>query len=232
MSLLALIPARGGSKGIPRKNIKKLCGKPLIAWSIEAAQKSKYIDRIIISTEDQEIADVARSCGAEVPFMRPHTLAQDDTPGIAPVLHALEKFPRIEQILLLQPTSPLRTADDIDGIVNKCQERHTPAAVSVYESSKHPNWMFFCGEDEKLSPFTDNPISTRRQDLTKVFALNGALYLANAQWLIQTESFISPETLGYVMPPERSADIDTLLDWEWLEFLMKKEHEQVLPSYP
>ena len=225
MSLLAIIPARGGSKGIPRKNIKKLCGKPLIAWSIEAAQKSKYIDQIIISTEDQEIADVARSYGAEVPFMRPHTLAQDDTPGIAPVLHALEKFPRIEQILLLQPTSPLRTADDIDGIVNKCKERQTPAAVSVYESSKHPNWMFFCGEDEILSPFTDDPISTRRQDLPKVFALNGALYLAKAQWLMQTESFISPETLGYVMPPERSADIDILLDWEWVEFLMKKEHE-------
>ena len=225
MSLLALIPARGGSKGIPRKNIKKLCGKPLIAWSIEAAQKSKYIDQIIISTEDKEIADVARSYGAEVPFMRPHKLAQDDTPGIAPVLHALGKFPRIEQILLLQPTSPLRTADDIDGIVNKYQERQSPAAVSVYEPSKHPYWMYFCGEDEILSPFTDSPISTRRQDLPKVFALNGALYLANAKWLIQNESFISPKTLGYVMPPERSFDIDTPLDWDWVEFLMKKEYE-------
>ena len=92
--------------------------------------------------------------------------------------------------------------------------------------------MFSCGKDGTLKPFTVDPIATRRQDLPKVYSLNGALYLANAQWLIQTESFISPETLGYVMPPERSADIDTPLDWDWVEFLMKKEHEQVLPSHP
>ena len=103
-NVVAIILARGGSKGIPRKNIRKLCGKPLIAWTIEAAQKSKYIDRIIISTDDQEIADVARIYGAEVTFMRPKKLAQDDTPGIATVLHALEKFPSIEKILLLQPS--------------------------------------------------------------------------------------------------------------------------------
>ena len=222
MSLLALIPARGGSKGIPRKNIKKLCGKPLIAWSIEAAQKSKYIDRIIISTEDQEIADVARSCGAEVPFMRPHTLAQDDTPGIAPVLHALEKFSGIEQILLLQPTSPLRTADDIDGIVNMFRKKQNPSAISICESPKHPNWMLSCGEDGTLSPFMDAPIATRRQDLPKVYVVNGALYLAKTEWLRQACSFLSPETIGYLMPPERSVEIDTPLDWEWIEFLMKK----------
>ena len=223
MSLLALIPARVGSKGIPRKNIRELCGKPLIAWSIETAQKANYVDQIVVSTDDEEIADVARSYGAEIPFIRPHTLAQDDTPGIAPVIHALEQFPEVEQVLLLQPTSPLRTTTDIDGIVKMCQEAQAPAAVSICEPSKHPNWMFSCGKDGKLSPFTDNPIATLRQDLPKVYTLNGALYLANAQWLIQTESFISPETLGYVMPPERSADIDTLLDWEWVELLMSKK---------
>ena len=220
---IALIPARGGSKGIPRKNIRELCGKPLIAWSIEAAQKSKYIDRIIISTEDQEIADVARSYGAEVPFLRPVELAQDDSLGITPVIHALEQFPEVEQVLLLQPTSPLRTTADIDGIVKMCQEAQAPAAVSICEPSKHPNWMFSCGKDGTLSPFTDNPISTLRQDLPKVYTLNGALYLAKTDWIQQNRSFLSPQTLGYVMPPERSADIDTLLDWEWVELLMSKK---------
>ena len=107
MSILALIPARGGSKGVPRKNIRELCGKPLIAWSIEAAQKSKYIDRLVVSTEDEEIAEIARYYGAEVPFMRPPELSRDETSGMAPVLHALEQLPGYENILLLQPTSPL-----------------------------------------------------------------------------------------------------------------------------
>ena len=222
MSLLALIPARGGSKGISRKNIRELCGKPLIAWSIEAAQNSVSVDKIVVSTEDEEIADIARLFGADVPFLRPKELAQDDTPGIAPVLHALEKLPGFEQILLLQPTSPLRTADDIDQIVKKCQERQTPAAVSICESKTHPNWMFYCDEDGKLSPFTDSPRATSRQDLPKIFTVNGALYLGKSDWIRQTCDFISSETLGYVMPPERSKDIDTLLDWEWVEFLMKK----------
>ena len=222
ITLLTLIPARGGSKGIPRKNIQELCGKPLIAWSIEAAQKSKYIDRIIISTDDQEIADVARSYGAEVPFLRPVEIAQDDTLGISPVIHALEQFPKFEQVLLLQPTSPLRTTDDIDGIVKMFQESQAPAAVSICETSKHPNWMFSCDKDGTLKPFTAKPIATRRQELPKVYHLNGALYLAKSEWLRKTHTFLSPETLGYVMPPERSADIDTLLDWEWVELLIKR----------
>jgi N-acylneuraminate cytidylyltransferase len=113
MSLLALIPARGDSKEIPRKNIKEFCGKPLIAWAIEAAQKASGIDRIVLSTEDHEIAEVAQKWGAEVPFMRPAELAGDDTPGIEPVLHALEQLPTFDEVLLLQPTSPLRTAEDI-----------------------------------------------------------------------------------------------------------------------
>ena len=223
MNLLSLIPARGGSKGIPRKNIRKLSGKPLIAWSIEAAQKSSFVDRIVVSTDDEEIAIIARSYGAEVPFLRPTELSRDDTPGIAPVLHALEQFPEVEQILLLQPTSPLRTTADIDGIVKMFREVQAPAAVSICESSKHPNWMFSCGKDGTLSPFTDNPIATLRQDLPKVYTLNGALYLAKTDWIQQNRSFLSPETLGYVMPPERSADIDTLLDWEWVELLMSKK---------
>ena len=224
MSILALIPARGGSKGIPRKNIKELYGKPLIAWSIEVALNADFVDHVVVSTDDEEIAEIALDYGAEVPFLRPSEFAKDETPGIAPILHALELFPEVEQILLLQPTSPLRTSEDIDGIVQMSLERKASSVVSICESPKHPNWMFFCGEDKKLYPFTDDPIATRRQDLPKVYTVNGALYIAKTKWLKQNQSFFALETLGYLMPAERSTDIDTPLDWELVEFLMNKNN--------
>ena len=222
MNLLAVITARGGSKGVPRKNVLELCGKPLIAWTIEAAQKSNYIDRLIVSTEDEEIADISRSYGADVPFIRPAELAMDDTPALAAVLHALEQLPGYENILLLQPTSPLRTAEDIDGIVDFCKQRNAPVAVSVCESSKHPNWMFTCGVDERLSPFTNDPIALNRQELPKIYSVNGSLYYARTKWIEQSRGFYTPETLGYIMPNERSVDIDSPLDWKWAEFLLSE----------
>ena len=222
MSLLALIPARGGSKGIPRKNIRELCGKPLIAWSIEAAQKSKYIDRIIISTDDQEIADVARSYGAEVPFMRPHTLAQDNTPGVDPVLHALEQILGYDEVLLLQPTSPLIKTEDIEGIVSFARAQEASCVVSLCESNKHPYWMYQLDESRKMLPFFQTQFSATRQELPPAFVLNGALYWAKTMWFEKKRSFFTENTLGYVMPPERSVDIDTLLDWEWVELLIKR----------
>jgi CMP-N,N'-diacetyllegionaminic acid synthase len=222
MSILALIPARGGSKGIPRKNIKELCGKPLIAWSIEVALNADFVDHVVVSTDDEEIAKIALNYGAEVPFLRPPELAQDETPGIDPVLHALGKLPKFDSILLLQPTSPLRNVSDIDGILKMCQEHQAPAAVSICESSKHPNWMFYCGENGNLSPYEDLPIAKRRQELPKIYTVNGALYLAKTSWLLEHKSFFSPDTLGYTMPSDRSEDIDSPFDWEVVEFLMKK----------
>ena len=219
MSLLALIPARGGSKGIPRKNIRELCGKPLIAWTIEVAQKSKYIDRLVVSTEDEEIAEIARSYGAEVPFLRPAELSRDETPGMDPVLHALEQLPGYDWVLLLQPTSPLRSSKDIDGIIRLCYSEMKPA-VSVCEQPKHPQWMYHISKRGCLQPFVDAPLISRRQELSKVFALNGALYLAQTKWFNRTRNFITDETLGYVMPIERSVDIDNPLDWEWTKFLL------------
>ena len=133
MSVLGLILARGGSKGIARKNIKNLCGKPLIAWSIEIAQNADSVEKVVVSTDDEEIAEIAQKYGAEVPFLRPAELAQDDTPSMAPVLHALEQLPKFEMILLLQPTSPLRTTTDIEGIFTMCQERKAPAVVSIWK---------------------------------------------------------------------------------------------------
>jgi len=223
MNLLALIPARGGSKGVPRKNIKSLHGKPLIGWSIDAAKKSTFVERVVVSTEDDEIAAIASDLGADVPFMRPMELAADDTPGVVPVLHAIENLPEFDWVILLQPTSPLRTAEDIDGIVRFCIEHGAPSAVSVCEVDKHPYLMFHRDESERLQPFIpQKPDITRRQDLPQVYAFNGALYLARIDWLKEQQSLVGQETLGYVMSPEYSTDIDTPLDWSWVEFLIEQ----------
>ena len=225
MALLAIIPARGGSKGIRRKNVASLVGKPLIGWSIDAAKRASCIDRIVVSTEDQEIRSVARQLGADVPFMRPAELAADDTPGMAPVLHAISQLPDYEWVLLLQPTSPLRSAEDIDGIWQFCQERSAPSAVSICEVGKHPYWMYQRNAAQRLEPFIKGrPDMTRRQDLPPAYALNGALYLARTDWLLKQQDFIGSETLGYIMPPERSADLDIPQDWRWVKFLIEQSN--------
>ncbi|SEK59296.1 cytidylyltransferase domain-containing protein [Ectothiorhodospira marina] len=225
MRLLALIPARGGSKGIPRKNIKPLAGKPLLGWTIDVARQAGSIDRIVVSTEDEEIAALARDLGAEVPFMRPAALSADDTPGIEPVIHALEQLPEVDWVLLLQPTSPLRAAEDIEGIVQLCLEREAPSAVSVTAVDKHPYWMYQRDEKDRLEPMIpDQPAITTRQELPPTYVLNGALYLARRDWLLEQRRFVGPDTLGYVMPPERSVDLDTPRDWDWVEFLIEREN--------
>lgn len=223
MKILAIIPARGGSKGIPRKNIKLLAEKPLIAWTIESALKARGIERVIVSTEDEDIAAVAKQFGAEIPFMRPMALAQDDTPSIAPVLHAIEQLPSFDWVLLLQPTSPLRSVEDIEGIIQFCRDEGAPSSASITKASKHPFWMYQRNDNKCLQPLIRNlPEITRRQDLPNVYVLNGALYLAHTDWLIENQVFISQETLGYVMPEERSADIDKPIDWFWVEYLLTK----------
>ena len=223
--VLAIITARGGSKGIPRKNVKSLAGKPLVGWSIDAAKKASCIDRTIVSTEDEEIASVARELGADIPFIRPAELSTDDTPGMAPVMHAISQLPDYDWVLLLQPTSPLRSAEDIDGIWKFCQELCAPAAVSICEVRKHPYWMYQCNTAKRLEPFiSGRPNVTRRQDLPSAYSLNGALYIARTEWLLKQRNFIGPETLGYIMPPERSVDLDTQQDWQWVEFLIEQEN--------
>ena len=222
MSLLALIPARGGSKGIPRKNIRPFCGKPLLQWSIDVALSSPTVDRLVVSTDDPEIAEVARAGGAEVPFLRPLELATDTTPGIAPVLHALQLLPGVSELLLLQPTSPLRQVDDVEAIVALHRQPGRDAVVSVVPSSKHPAWMFALSSEQVLEPLVAHSDAACRQQLPPAYALNGALYLASRSFLERERSFLTPNTMGYLMPPERSVDIDSLLDWQWGEFLMQQ----------
>ena len=226
MSLLALIPARGGSKGVPRKNIKLLAGKPLIGWTIRAAKMAKYIDRIVVSTDDEEIASVAKELGAEVPFMRPAKLASDQAPGIAPVLHAIKHLSKFDWLLLLQPTSPLRTHYDIEAIWEFCQSRGADSAVSVTEVQDHPYWVYKKTKLGCIEPLVPTqPNIKRRQDLPDAFKLNGAMYLAKVTWLLEYGSLIGPETLGFVMPFDRSVDLDTPADWCRAEYLIERNDD-------
>jgi CMP-N-acetylneuraminic acid synthetase len=219
MKVLGLIPARAGSKRIPKKNIKFLCGKPLIAWTIETALKSTKLSNVIVSTDDEEIADIAKSYGANVPFMRPSHLSEDLTPGIAPALHALEHLPNYDVILLLQPTSPLRKNEDIDGIIKLFLEKKASSAVSVCEASNHPNWTYFI-KDQKLINCYEKSTISRRQELPIAYTLNGALYLASRSFILDKKSFIGESTMSYLMPQNRSIDIDDMHDWRFAEYLL------------
>ena len=224
--VLAVIPARGGSKGIPRKNIRDVAGRPLIAWTVCAARGSRYVDRLILSSEDPEIIAVAKREGCEAPFVRPAALATDDSPGIAPVLHALESIPGFDYVVLLQPTSPLRLAEDIDGCIAACHLREAPSCVSVSEPAHHPYWTFSLDAAGALKPLFENPPS-RRQDLPLVYAVNGAVYVAEVGALLQSGDFLQPGVVPYVMPPLRALDIDTPADLELAECLLGRMNRQL-----
>ncbi len=227
-SILAIIPARGGSKGIPRKNIIDVAGKPLIAWTIEEAKKSRYIDRLVLSSDDEEIMAVVKQWGCEVPFRRPARLAQDDTPGIEPVLHSIAELPGYDYIVLLQPTSPLRIAADIDGCIEGCVRESANCCVSVCEPDKSPYWMFQINKQGKLEPLIKKEVAKRRQDLPAVYVLNGAVYVAKVEWLLRAKSFLTEETLAYKMPKERSIDIDNQTDLLFAQFLLKNYNSNYL----
>lgn len=221
--VIGIIPARGGSKGIPKKNIKALNGKPLIAWTIDEAQKSIYIDKLIVSSDDDEIINLSRQFGAEVPFKRPLKLAQDDTPGIDPVLHALGYFPEYDYIVLLQPTSPLRSVQDIDNALELCVNGGFNFCVSVVESSASLYWMYRINEEGCLSSiFSSKEIPYQRQKAPITYELNGAVYVARIYSLSKTKSFLTEDTVPFVMPKERSVDIDSIDDFKYCEFLLNK----------
>ena len=227
-TILGVIPARGGSKGLSRKNIKILFGKPLIAWTIEQALASKYLDRLIVSTEDEEIAEVSKKYGAEVPFIRPKELAEDNAKGIDVVLHAidwLKKNDRRKQydlIILIQPTSPLRKSDDIDKAIELLFLKKAKAIVSVCEVDHHPLWANTLPEDGCMKDFIRQEIMNKnRQELSVFYRLNGAIYLAYCNYLKKYRSFIGEKTFAYIMPRERSIDIDSEVDLNLAEVLIK-----------
>ncbi|TKI72838.1 acylneuraminate cytidylyltransferase family protein [Lysinibacillus mangiferihumi] len=222
LKILAIIPARGGSKGVPRKNIRNLAGKPLIAWTIEEAKKSKYINRLVLSSDDDEIIEVAKEYGCDVPFKRPKELAQDDTPGIETVLHAIEHCPGYDFVMILQPTSPLRTVEDIDQCIEYTMRENAKLCVSVSEASQSPYWMYKREDDYLVPLIKQDKLITRRQDIPKVFILNGSIYLGDIEKIKAAKSFITNETKAYEMPISKSYDIDSLDDFIICENFIKK----------
>jgi N-acylneuraminate cytidylyltransferase len=221
--VLAVIPARGGSKGVPRKNIRPLAGKPLIGWTIEAANDATLIDRVIVSTDDLEIAEVARTLGAEVPFLRPAGLASDAASGMEPIVHAIHELQGFEYVVLLQPTSPLRNGNDIDAAIAMCTNEGAFSCVSVSEVKERPEYCYFMDKSGRISSVLPNIEQVvRRQNLPPVYCLNGAIYVAKISWFLTHKTFITEETRAWVMPRERSIDIDDTYDFELAEYEIGK----------
>jgi N-acylneuraminate cytidylyltransferase len=218
-SVLALITARGGSKGLPGKNILRVGGRPLIQWTIDAARGSRYIDRLVLSSDDAAIIAAAKDGGCEVPFVRAAALATDEAASVDVVADALQRVPGYDLIVLLQPTSPLRSSGDIDGAIELLVSSGAPACVSVREAHEHPYWSFGLDEHGTLVPFAAAPSgdSLRRQDLPPAWCLNGAVFVARIPWFVSARTFLCQQTVGFQMPVERSLDIDTPADIESLQ---------------
>lgn len=233
--ILGVITARGGSKGVPGKNIKPLLGKPLIAYTIEAAKNSGVFDRLILSTDDPKIAEVARQYGCEVPFLRPAELAQDKTPHLPVMQHAIQWLKDNQQyqpdyITILQPTSPLRQPFHIQEAVALALQTDADSVVGVTEVPGHHNPMWTLKMDDRGAVklfVTGEPMRkriTRRQDLPKVFTTNGAIYLFKTDLLFDaTEpNMYGDKVFAYPMADQYNASIDTLEDWDLTERLMKE----------
>jgi N-acylneuraminate cytidylyltransferase len=216
---VAIIPARGGSKGVPGKNKRLVGGKPLIAFTLDAARASERLDRIVVTTDDDDIADLARAAGAEV-VQRPSDIAADDSPVIDAVLHALETL-AIEDpaaLVLLQPTSPLRAGSDIDAALDLFERSGIPVCSVCRAGDAHPARMYRV-EDGVMRPVMPELASNRRQDLPVLFHRNGALYIVGPEQL-RARQIICDPMVPYEMDAERSVNIDTELDLVVLEALL------------
>jgi len=226
--ILALIPARGGSKGIPYKNARLLMGKPLIAYTIEAALQSQYQLRVVVSTDDEEIAEVARTADAEVPFLRPAELARDKAPTLPVVQHALGWLEQHEGykpdlVVLLQPTSPLRRAEHIDQGIKLLLQTDADSVVSVCEVEHSPYWMRVLDNEGRVKPFVEGDHEfSRRQDLPPVYRLNGALYVTKRRIVMEERCLLGDDVRALVMAREDSIDIDDEVDFLLAELLLKR----------
>lgn len=214
LTVLGLITARGGSQGVPRKNLRKVAGRSLLERAVASGHAAQTLDRVVLSSDDPEIIQAAILLGCDVPFVRPAELATGDARSIDVVRHALQTLPeRYDLIALLQPTSPFRTGADIDGAVRLCVDSGAPACVSVCRPDKPPHWTFELADGARMRPLMpDHYLIPRRQELPPAYAVNGAIYVARCDWIVNQPSFVSAETVGYAMPKERSLDIDDEMD--------------------
>lgn len=224
--MIAIIPARGGSKGLPGKNIKNFHGHPLISYAIREAQKSKYIDRVIVSTDDNSIAEVAKEYNAEIPFLRPTNLAQDTSPVIETYFYTIEKLKEtenyeVDDFIVLQPTSPLRNVNHIDESIQLYYNKKADSVISVSEMNHPIEWTKTIDKHGKLiSLFEDN--SLNRQEYKKNYLPNGMIYIFKYSSLKRNKDYYMKDTYPYIVDNTYSVDIDDILDFDFAQFLYKK----------
>ena len=221
-TFLAIIPARGGSKRLPRKNVLDLCGKPLIAYTIEAALKSEYINKVIVSSDDEEILNISSNFGADI-IKRPIDLANDTATTFDAIKHTIENVEKYDYIVLLQPTSPLRNEKHIDEAIELLEKKKADAIVSVCEMDHSPLWSNTLPNDGNMSNFLkDEILNKRSQDLEKYYRLNGAIYICKTEKLIENKSFFLKDNIfAYKMDRESSIDIDEEIDFKIAETFIK-----------
>lgn len=228
--MIAIIPARGGSKGLPGKNIKLLNGLPLISYSIKAALKSKHIERVIVSTDSKEIAEIAIYYGAEVPFLRPEYLATDESLSIDNFIYSIERLEelsnhKIENFIVLQPTSPLRNTQHIDEAIDLFISKNADSVIS-YTKEAHPiTWHKYVNNDLRLKSIFEEDIKNR-QDYRVSYFPNGAIYVFSSN-LIRSRNYSSDKTYAFIMPSSHSIDIDTQYDFDYAEFQLSKDNNEL-----
>nr|BFD31180.1 acylneuraminate cytidylyltransferase family protein [Pigmentibacter ruber] len=220
--ILGIITARGGSKGLIRKNILPFGNKPLLAWTIETAKNSKYIDRVILSTDCPEIKDVALQYSCEVPFIRPADLATDTATSADVISHVLNNIEGFDYFVLLQPTSPLRSSNDIDSCIEKCINENAPSCISVCKSDIYPQLMYSIEDKHVLKPLLIGENQTRRQDMKNYYTLNGSVYVVDISFFKKHGIFITNHSICFEMPKERSIDIDDEFDFAIAELMLSK----------
>jgi len=228
-TFLAIIPARGGSKGLPGKNIKDLCGKPLIAWSIEAGLKSKYIDEVMVTTDYQDIADIAKKFGATVPFLRPEQLSSDTATSFDAVKHSIDYYSEnldkeFDYIVLLEPTSPLREDSDIDSMIEKIVENkdNYDSIVSIGEVQEHPSIMKKIVNNSSLEAFCHElEQTTRRQDNKLAYFPYGVAYIVKTKTLLEEKNFYTSKNTFYEIKRYQCYEIDDIYDFLAIENIMK-----------
>lgn len=231
--MIAIIPARGGSKGLPGKNIKELDGIPLIAHTIRAALESKYIDRVIVTTDSDEIADVAKRYGAEVPFRRPDELSSDTALAVDVYIHAVEYIMNeqktlIEKFMVLLPTAPLRTANHIDSAIEFFEDKRARTLISVKEAETPITWYMDKNSDDRIrnAGFGAGNAVTNRQVNSKYYIPNGAIYILDYSLLKNERTYYCDDTVGFEMSAQESVDIDTMVDFKFAEMLLKENNKE------
>jgi len=227
--MIAIIPARGGSKGLPGKNIKNLNGKPMLAYTIEAALQSNEVSDVIISTDDEEIYNTAIKYGASKTFLRPPELAQDNSLAVDNYIYTADKL-NVEygydtsSFVVLQPTSPLRTADDIDGAIKLFKQNDADSVIS-YTEAQHPlEWHKYIDESGRFENVFGDSIGNRQSSKLSYYP-NGAVFVFSLN-LIKQRKYYSDKSFAYLMPRSRSVDVDAIEDFDYVEFLMRKKSEK------